>query len=101
MDETWRPIHQANYEAVQRGTWGHLAPKKNRTYPGSMLFARSAYGECSLIRADFKGLNDSPWLFQVMNDFAEENAKEDGAIYRFIGHFRNYEFVGAVNKAAI
>ncbi len=90
------------YKARVMGmTWGHLAPKKNKKYPGYILFTISAYGDIVPIRAEFKGLDDSPWFYEALQDFVYENAKEDGKVYRFDGTFRNYEFKGTVTKLDI
>lgn len=101
MEDIWRPIEEANFKAVQRDTWGHLAPEENKTYKGYVLFTQTVFGEYVIIDANFEGLPESPWLFDAMTDFIEEHAKEDGSIYRFDGTFRNYEFKGPIAKLSV
>src|SRR5687768_11205030 len=96
--DAFLPVEHANYVAVQEATWGHLAPEKGRTYTGSMLFTQSEYGDIVVIRANFEGLDDSPWLFEALNNFAADHAIDPGAIYLFRGTFRNYRFRGPVSK---
>lgn len=98
IEEMWRPIEEANFKAVQEETWGHLAPKKNQTYPGTMLFSLTAFGDYVIIDADFGELPSSPWIFEAMTAFVVAHATEEGAVYKFEGTFRNYEFKGPIAK---
>jgi hypothetical protein len=41
----------------------------------------------TLIRAEFKGLDDSPWLFDDMTDYMCDNAKCSSVIYKFKGTY--------------
>jgi hypothetical protein len=95
MDAAFAPIKLANKQAVYKATWGHLAPKRNRTYQGYIVFTISAFGDMVVVDADFAGLPDSPWLFDAVNEFAFEDEKlVHGAVYKFVGTFRNYRFDG-------
>jgi len=73
---------------VMQGMWGHLAPKKGKSYRGYMIYAHSAYGDIVLINAHFENLSDSPWLFESMQDFIAENG-EKGNIYKWAGLCRS------------
>ena len=98
--DAFRPIEEANRETVLENTWGDLAPEKNMTYPGKIVWGTSAYaaeGTCVMF-CEFEGLDDSPWFYDVLQDFVCDHSKEDGCIYEFTGHFRNYKFVGKVRK---
>lgn len=79
------------------GKWGQQQLRKNRIYKGYIVFAWSAFGgDLVVLDADFKGLPDSPWLFDAIHEFAFQDMSDlkEGAVYRFDGTFRNYEFNG-------
>jgi hypothetical protein len=63
---------------VIQDTWGHLAPKKGRSYKGYMIWAYGGYGDIVLLDAGFKGLSDSPWLFGEMQEYIGENLNGKG-----------------------
>lgn len=95
MDSAFAPVLLANKQAVHKATWGHLAPAKNRTYRGYIVFSISAYGDMTMIDAEFKNLPDSPWIYDAMYEFVfEDRDLIHGAVYRFDGTFRNYKFDG-------
>ena len=75
------------FRDVEQETWGHLAAKKGQSYKGYMIYAHSAYGDIVLIDAHFENLNDSPWLFESMQDFIAENG-ERGGLYRWSGYYK-------------
>lgn len=96
-------------------TWGHLAPKKNKTYRGCVVYAMGCYdsGELNptVIFCDFGDLEDSPWFYEAVSDFLDELSwkpgqkyppqeghGEVGSVYEWAGTFRNYEFHGSVRK---
>lgn len=105
--EAFAPI-EAKYRAdIAVETWGHLAPRRRKAYQGSFVFAIPEYdsGNPCIVSAAFEGLGDSPWLYDAMQDFAEQIIPRDGnglnpesGVYRFDGTFRNYEFKGTVMK---
>lgn len=86
--------------AVLADTWGHLAPKKNKTYPGRIVYAVGCFGDDPLnptaIVCEFDGLDSSPWFFEAMTDFIGAQEGEPGFVYEFTGTFRNYEFKGHI-----
>ena len=65
-------------------TWGHLAPKKDRTYKGYMIYAHGVYGDIVLLDANFKNLSDSPWLFEAMRNYLGGHCKDEG-LYKWEG----------------
>lgn len=83
-------------------TWGHLAPKRNRTYKGHIVFALGCFGNDGLnptaLECEFDGLDSSPWFYEAMCDFLHSTKGEEGNVYRFDGHFRNYKFVGNLRQ---
>ena len=99
--ETFAPIQARNFEIVRQDTWGHLAPKKNKSYKGTILFAISGFGGCSknpvLIDYDFKELDSSPWLYDAVKDllFDRSEELETGKVYKWDTTFRNYHFYGS------
>lgn len=94
-------LAEARYKAaVMEETWGHLAPKKNKTYKGFIVFAVGCYGNDPLnpviLLCEFKDLDASPWFFDAMSDFLANHKEEIGNVYRFDGSFRNYLFKGKI-----
>lgn len=92
-------VWEAQYRAdVIAATWGHLAPRERKTYSGYIVFAVPEYdsGNPCIVQADFKGLEDSPWLYDAMVSFAEQAHR--AGVYRFDGTFRNYEFKGDIRR---
>lgn len=94
---------EAEYRAqVMAHTWGHLAPKQNKTYQGRIVFAIGCFGDDPLnptaIACDFVDLDASPWFFDAVQDFMQDCKTEAGCVYRFDGTFRNYTFKGTVRK---
>ena len=100
--ETFAPINAANRQAVFANTWGHLAPEKNVSYKGKILFCNSGYTNTSvaLIDSYFENLSDSPWLYDAINDYIYEQSKElpEGAVYVIHATLRNYRFYGKPKK---
>lgn len=91
-------------EEVMVDTWGHLAPKLDgrKRYEGQMIFLWSPYGDVVLFDANFKGLEDSPWLYNDMMDFVHSHVKE-GKILKFIGTYQKfkdggYQFHGNIKE---
>jgi hypothetical protein len=102
MDEVWAPIN-ARYKAqVFAETWGHLAPSKNKTYRGSIVFAVGIYGgddlNPTMLACEFAGLDDSPWFFDACTNFLSSAEYKAGNVYRFDGSFRNYKFAGRITQ---
>ncbi len=71
---------------VMQDTWGHLAPKKGKSYKGYMIWAYGGWGETVLLEANFKRLSDSPWLFAAMQKYIGEHLDGEG-LYRWEGQF--------------
>ena len=100
--DAFTPVEARYKVAVMKHVWGHLAPAKNKSYCGFIIFANSAYDGPVLIDSDFRGLEDSPWLWGAMMDFVHDYLTgcivrdEFGRVYRFSGVFKNYEFKGSV-----
>lgn len=82
---------------VMQSTWGHLAPKAEQVYTGTIVWAHGAYGDLVAIAADFAGLDDSPWLYEDIEDFLIGQESTRGTVYRFEGTYcrdRDAPFVG-------
>lgn len=93
----------AQYKAeVMSATWGHLAPKRHRAYKGHVVFAVGCFGSDDLnptvLVCEFGGLDDSPWLFDALQDFLHDCETVAGGVYRFDGTFKNYEFKGTTRR---
>jgi len=66
------PILEADARAaVLAETWGHLAPKRNTTYQGRVVFAFGIYDNGDLnptvLAADFEDLDGSPWFYDCLH----------------------------------
>ncbi len=100
IHDAYMPALAAHKEEVMAETWGHLAPKKNQTYTGRIVFAVGIYGNDELnptaIFCEFEGLDDSPWFFDELQDFLYANRGKSGYVYEFNGTFRNYRFKGKI-----
>jgi hypothetical protein len=94
-------------EAVKVETWGHLAPKKNRTYKGRVVFGIGVFGDdelnpCVLV-SEFKGLDSSPWFYDCLTEFLSDlqckkprTDRDNGKVFEWVGTFRNYEMNGKI-----
>lgn len=98
LADAFRPADVHYKEKMLHYIWGHLAPKRNKAYPGFILFTHSDYGDLTIIKSKFRSLPDSPWFYKAMEDFVYENAQKTGCIYHFKGVFKNYSFVGKVTE---
>jgi hypothetical protein len=100
MEEAFAPIEAAYREQVRAATWGHLAPKKNLTYNGRIVFAFGVYesGELNpvVIASDFDhDLDGGPWFYEAVHAFLDDfTPGEPGRVYEWRGTFRNYKFKG-------
>ncbi len=105
MADAFAPV-EARYRAqVMQETWGHLAPRKHKTYRGSIVFAIGCYGSDYLnptvLSSDFP---DSPWMYESIMDFLGDGQHADkqrftvGTVHRFNGSFRNYEWSGTFQQ---
>ncbi len=110
MDQVWAPIQARYAEQVARETWGHLAPHKNKTYRGHVLFAIGCYdcGELNpTVLAAEMGIDDSPWFYDALTEFLGEGQHIEtqrfqvGKVYRFEGSFRNYVFRGSFTEMSL
>ena len=92
---------EARYKsAVMEATWGHLAPKMNRTYSGKIVYAVGCFGNDPLnptpLVCEFEDLDSSPWFFDAMTEFIASQESKPGGVYEFRGMFRNFEFKGQI-----
>ncbi len=105
---------------VMAATWGHLAPIKNKTYKGHIVWALDLYDSGYLnpkILAMEINVTDSPWFFNAMIDFLQDIHEKmfsadrksfwgpsdreiatAGTIWRWDGTFRNYVWKGTVRQ---
>lgn len=106
---------------VFKATWGHLAPKKNKSYTGHIVWALdlydSGYLNPKVLSCELEGLSDSPWFYEAMIDFLQDihekmfssarktfwgpSHREEmtaGTVWRWDGTFHNYEFRGKVQQ---
>jgi hypothetical protein len=103
---------EAHYKAqVYAETFGHLAPTPRQTYEGWMVLTWAGYGgDLIVISAEWKDLDDSPWLFDDMQDYlgklTENNRAKRGEVYKFVGTYTkfkngNYRFSGKLQRIPI
>ena len=88
-------------QQVMQSTFGHLAPKEGKTYKGTMIYVHGEFGDIVLLAADFKKLNDSPWLYGAMADYLSEHCEAEG-IYKWTGQMTkendHYFFGGKIER---
>lgn len=79
-------------ETAYAETWGHLAPKKNTTYKGWIIFSKSMFysGNNPIVDFEFEGLESSPWLFQKLEEYIFNLDLPKGVVYKMNITFRNY-----------
>jgi hypothetical protein len=105
MADAFAPAEARYRTAIMGQTWGHLAPRKNKTYQGYVVFALGCY-DCGRLNPTplccvFRGLDDSPWFYAALIEFLQSLKGEEGAVYRWRGTFRNYEFKGAIERMTL
>lgn len=102
--DAFAPAEARDRERVTEDTWGHLAPEKNKKYEGRIVFAVGCLGIDDLnptaLVCKFDGLDSSPWFYDCLQEWLQNQKTEAGCTYEFKGHFRNYKFVGKVKKIA-
>ena len=106
LRDAFAPVEAEYRTRVTAATFGHLAPKPRERYVGYVVFVCGAYGDIVVLDASFKGLDDSPWLFEDMNDLALRKATEDGVVYRFDGTYSKCKsgrafFVGKIRQSRV
>lgn len=101
MEDVFAKIRKVNKDIVLSNTWGHLYPKDNKEHDGYILYTHTAYGDIECIDCHFKGIEDSPWFFQDMNNFIADNCRVRGHIYLFKGTYRKLKNQKAVFKGKI
>lgn len=90
------PVLAHQKQICLRETWGHLAPEKNTSYKIDILFCYTEYGNLGTVLIDTKlgnGLEDSPWLYDAINDYIQSFEVPSG-VYIISGTFRNFRFYG-------
>jgi hypothetical protein len=92
FEEVFAPVQERYRDEVLSETWGHLHPEDGKEYSGYLLFTHGAYGDTTIIRSQFEGLDDSPWLFDDLNGFVEQhidaNPNKEGTIWRWKGTYK-------------
>lgn len=99
------PAEAAFREKVMEHTWGHLAPKKNKTYRGHITWVLGCGYEYSdlnptVLECELDGMSDSPWFYDAIRRFLQEvvDRKHAPGIFKWEGTFRNYKFTGKVTR---
>lgn len=93
LADAFAPVEQAHKNAVIQATFGHLHPEHMREYPGTLVFSINQYGgDVSVIKSEFKDVDDSPWYYDHMYEFAwkqyDRKDRHPGHVYRFEGTYR-------------
>jgi hypothetical protein len=91
MADAFAPIEAKYYNEVMANTFGHLAPEPNTKHNVSILFCWGDYGDIIPIKMESTTLEDSPWFYDHMQTFIEDNAKEQGRVYRFEGTYQMFK----------
>lgn len=117
MEAAFAPAEAKYKQEVLADTWGHLAPLRNKTYRGHVVFAVGCFGsddlnptiiECELESRDGVSLDSSPWFYDSVTDFVGEFVGIDdsgeaktGGVYRWEGTFRNYKWTGKLRRLTL
>jgi hypothetical protein len=92
---------------VMVDTWGHLAPSKGKTYPLNMVVAVGHFDALNPIVLTCTIADEAdcgPWFFNAVNTFISDRLGRDensGKLFRFVGHWRNYRFVGKFQEISL
>lgn len=101
--DAFAPVEAAYHAAVLRDTWGHLAPEKDKSYPGRLVFSFGVYESGDLnptiLVCDFGEAGDEldggPWFYRAVHDFLDRYTPgKAGCVYEWTGVVRNYRFKG-------
>jgi hypothetical protein len=102
--------HVRKSQEVMEETWSHLRAKRGTRFRGHMTFATSLYdyGAVAVIEFEFGDLEDSPWLYQDIQDLVDKfsDEKRRGRVYRFVGEYVVYKngqrrFVGKTRQVRL
>lgn len=89
-------------EQVMRETWGHLAPEKDKTYTGRIVFAVGCFATDRLnpttLFFKFEELESSPWFYEAMEEWLQSGTFDEGCVYEFKGTFKDYKFEGKIRR---
>ena len=66
-----------------------------------IIYTCTAFGCIEIIQVNFKGIDDSPWFFEDLNEFASTHCKLRGYIYVFSGTYRKLKNQKAIFKGKI
>lgn len=94
LAELGAEIKAHNRALVEAQTFGHLAPKRQEKYYGSMIFCSSDYGKQFIVKNSFETLKDNPWSFGDFNDWFDEWLAKNGnptGIFRFEGYYQMHK----------
>lgn len=101
MRDVLADIVRTNFEYVRQDTWGHLAPVKDKSYSGRLVFAVGCFGNDPInptpIVFEFDELGSSPWLFEAIQDMSYEliaKTYPEGTVVEWAGTVCNYVFSG-------
>ncbi len=89
--DAFAPYESFTRAKVEAQTFGHLAPKPKQPYKLTILFCNSEYRYTIPIRVETENLPDSPWFYEDMQGFIDEQAQEVGRVYRFEGTYRKFK----------
>jgi hypothetical protein len=105
MADVFAPAEARYRQVVLANTWGHLAPRRNETYRGHIIFAVGCFGDDRLnptaLACEFGELDSSPWFYDALQGFLQDQQTEEGHVYRFDGTFRNYKFTGKIRRLVV
>lgn len=99
-------IYAMNKTIVMNATWGHLAPERNKTYRGKVIWALGCgYNHSDLnptvLLCDFGDLPDSPWFYDALIDFLQELVERGTGLWQWEGTFRNYSWCGKLTELPV
>lgn len=108
LGDIYAELREHQMWAQFQDTFGHLRPARRADYPGTLVVSNSDYNDqgVSIVHAEF-ALEDSPWLYASMNDFAYKSMRSRGrGIWEFRGVCRackngKLRFIGKWTKMSL
>ena len=103
--DTLAGIDYHNHREQLKDTWGHLAPVKNRTYRGRIIYAMGCYDSGELnptpLLCELGDLSSSPWFYEAIHKWLQnlpEDHRGEGKVMEWSGTFRNYKLNGVIRQ---
>lgn len=99
--------HDGKAADAHADTWGHLQPSAG-DHPGTIVASNSEYADqgYSIVATSFPTLDDSPWLYEALNEYTSQLTDRAPGIYEWSGSVRVFKnghlrFVGTWRQMSL